>query len=214
MGALKSLGQGFLVATATIWTHNIAELTRTGNGALGLLYFLIMLIPLTSLLYLRIKAPKSQSNEPLTKWREIIFSFQGVALACWTFDLLTTFYAIDVTGLAVEINPLGWPLGILGAFAYYGPTMVLSYFSLFKIREKLSLYTSTLMTIVMLYMGSMNLIAGAQNFKVFVYTVTIAPNIYYVLLALIITVNLAIQLTLKHILSQPKQTLNLTSPKI
>ncbi len=209
MGALKSLGQGFLVATAIIWTCNIAELTRTGNGALGLLYLLIMLIPITSLLYLRSKQPKNTTVEPSRKWRELIFSFQGVALACWTFDLLTTYYAIDVTRLAVEINPLGWPMGILGAFAYYGPTLVLSYFLLFKVKEGISLYAAVPMTMVMLAMGSMNLIAGAENFKVFVYTVTISTDVYYGLLALIITVNLAIQLSLKHMFAQPRASLSL-----
>lgn len=200
MGSLKSLGQGFLVATGIIWICNIAELTRTGNGALGLLYLLIMLIPLTSLLYLRNKTSKStvQSADSSRKWRELVFSFQGVALACWMFDLITTYYAINVTGLAVEVNPLGWPLGILGAFAYYGPTLVLSYVLLFKIKESISLYAALPMTMVALGMGSMNLIAGAQNFKVFVYTATITNSAYYGLLALIITINLAVQLTLRR----------------
>lgn len=148
------------------------------------------------------------------KWREIVFSFQGIALACWTYDLLTTYYAVDVTGLAVEVNPLGWPLGILGALAYYGPTVILSYFSLFKIKEKISLYASIIMTVVMLYMGSLNLIAGAQNYKIFVYTVTISPNIYYGLLALILTINFGTQLALKHFVFPPKTNVNLSSSEI
>lgn len=207
MGPLKSLGQGFLIATASIWIYNIAELIRIGHGSLGLLYLLIMLIPVTSLIYLHSKKPKTQTVEKSRKWRELIFSFQGVALACWSFDLLTTYYAVDVTGLAIETNPLGWPLGILGALAYYGPTLVLSYFSLFKIKENISLYAAIPMTIVMLMMGSMNLIAGAQNYKIFMYTVYISTDAYYGLLALIITVNLAIQLTLKQIVNQPKASL-------
>jgi hypothetical protein len=202
MGALKSLGQGFLIATGLLWLYNIAELTRTGNGAIGLLYSLIMLIPIVSII--RLKTKKLQTNTDHTsKWREIIFSFQGVALSCWSFDLLTTFYAINVTGIAVEINPLGWPLGILGAFAYYGPTLVLSYFLLFRMKEKLSLYAAIPMTAVMLGMGSMNLFAGAQNFKIFVYTVTINPSIYYGLLGLIIAANLAVQIALKRMAAAP-----------
>jgi len=31
------------------------------------------------------------------KWRNLLFSFQGVALAFWMFDIATTFYAINVT---------------------------------------------------------------------------------------------------------------------
>jgi hypothetical protein len=124
--------------------------------------------------------------------------------------LLTTYYAINVTNLAVEINPLGWPMGILGALAYYGPTLVLSYFLLFRVKEKVSLYASIPMTAVMLYMGSMNLLAGAENFKIFVYTVTINPSIYYSLLAMILAVNFTIQLALKRVLTHPKNQLALT----
>jgi hypothetical protein len=209
LGALKSLTQGFLIATALVWIYNIAELTRTGNGAIGLLYLLIMLIPVISILRLRFKKPQTMlGSSSVSKWREIIFSFQGIALSCWSFDLLTTYYAIDVTGLAVEINPLGWPLGILGAFAYYGPTLVLSYYLLFKIKEKYSIYAAVPMTAVMLMMGSMNLFAGAENFKIFVYTVTINPQIYFGLLALIIMVNLTVQLALKRIVTANKVPFN------
>jgi hypothetical protein len=209
LGALKSLGQGFLVATGLIWICNIAELTRTGNGAIALLYLLIMLIPIISILRLRAKKPQTgfASSDSSRKWREIVFSFQGIALACWSFDLLTTYYAIDVTGLAVEINPLGWPLGILGALAYYGPTLVLSYFLLFRIKEKFSLYAAIPMTAIMLAMSSMNLFAGAQNFKIFVYTVTINPSIYYGLLGVIVVANLTVQLALKRMVAHPKMGL-------
>ncbi len=209
MGALKSLGQGFLMATALLWMYNIAELTRTGNGAIGLLYLLIMLIPIISILRLRIKKPYTTiTGDSTSKWREIIFSFQGIALSCWSFDLLTTYYAINVTGLAIEINPLGWPLGILGALVYYGPTLLLSYFLLFKIKEKISLYAALPMTAVMLMMGSMNLFAGAENFKIFVYTVTINPAIYYGLLAMIVVANLTVQLALKRMVATPKVAFN------
>jgi hypothetical protein len=202
LGALKSLGQGFLIATGLVWLYNIAELTRTGNGAIGLLYLLILLIPLISILRLRFRKNQcSTAVDSTSKWREIIFSFQGVALSCWSFDLLTTYYAIDVSGIAVEINPLGWPLGIIGALAYYGPTLILSYYLLFKVKESISMYAAVPMTVVMLLMGSMNLFAGAENFKIFVYTVTINPSIYYGLLAVIVATNLVIQLALKRMVT-------------
>ncbi len=202
MGAIKSIIQGFLLATALIWTYNIAELTRIGHGALGLLYLLILLIPITSLLHMRLKKTCTPKTDKSKRWRELIFSFQGIAFACWAFDLMTTYYAVDVTRIAIEINPLGWPLGILGAFAYYGPTVVLSYYLLFKMKESIALYASIPMTAVMLGMGALNLIAGAQNYKVFMYTVAISTDAYYGLLALIISMNLAIQLTLKRMLTQ------------
>ena len=38
MGSLKSLAQGFLVATGLIWLFNIASLIESGDAWLGLMY--------------------------------------------------------------------------------------------------------------------------------------------------------------------------------
>lgn len=208
MGSLKSLAQGFLVATGLIWIFNIAALIRAGDAWLGLTYALILLIPVSSITYLKLKNtnPKA-APDTSEKWRNLLFSFQGVALAFWMFDIATTFYAINVTGLAVELNPLGWPLGILGAFAYYAPTLIFSYILLFKIKESITLYATIPLTLVTLGMGMMNLMAGAQNFQVFVDTTALATGVQYGLLALIITANLAIPFALKRMVSQPKTVL-------
>jgi len=209
MGSLKSLVQGFLVATGLIWLFNIFALFRGGDAWLALLYLLILLIPVSSLTYLKLKNtnPKA-APDTSEKWRNLLFSFQGVALAFWMFDIATTFYAINVTGLAVELNPLGWPLGILGAFAYYAPTLIFSYILLFKIKESIALYATIPLTLLTLGMGMMNLMAGAQNFQVFVDTAALATGMRYGLLALIITVNLAVPFALKRVVTQPKAVLS------
>ena len=205
MGSLKSLAQGFLVAIGLIWIFNIAALIRAGDAWLGLTYALILLIPVSGITYLKLKNTNPKAVPDTSgKWRNLLFSFQGVALAFWLFDIATTFYAINVTGLAVELNPLGWPLGILGAFAYYAPTLVFSYILLFKIRESIALYATIPLTLITLGMGAMNLMAGAQNFQVFVDTATLATGMRYGLLALIITVNLTVPLALKRMVTQPK----------
>jgi hypothetical protein len=142
--------------------------------------------------------------ETSEKWRNLLFSFQGVALAFWMFDIATTLYAINVTGLATELNPLGWPVGILGAFAFYGPTLICSYVLLFKIKESISFFSAIPLTLVTLGMGTMNLVAGAQNFQVFVDTAAIATGIRYGLLALVVSVNLAVPLALKRMATQRK----------
>jgi len=209
MGSLISIAKGFLLATGLIWTFNAVSLIRDGDSWLGLLYLLIMLIPLTGLTYLKLKRPNSNSEHTASnKWRHLMFSFQGVALAFWMFDLATTFYAINITGLAVEINPLGWPLGILGALAFYAPTLIFSYVLLFKIKEKIAFYASIPLTLLTLGMSSMNLLAGAQNFQVFVDTATLGATLRYEFLALILTINLAIPFTLKRALAQPRASLS------
>ncbi len=210
MGLLKSLAQGFLVATGLIWLFNIAALFRGGDAWLAMLYLLVLLIPVSSATFLKLKNINQKNHfESSQKCRNLLFSFQGVALAFWMFDIATTFYAINVTGLAIELNPLGWPLGILGAFAYYAPTLVFSYILLFKIKDKTSLYAAIPLTLLTLGMSSMNLMAGAQNFQVFVDTATLAAGIRYEMLALIVAVNLAVPLTLKRMVTQPKSGINL-----
>jgi hypothetical protein len=208
MESLKSLGRGFLLAAGLIWIFNIASLFINGDSWLALLYLLILLIPVLSLTYLKFRNTNTPSSLETSKWRKLLFSFQGVALAFWMFDLATTFYAINVTGLAVELNPLGWPLGILGALSYYAPTLVFSYVLLFKIKDKVSMYAAIPLTLITLGMSSMNLIAGAQNFKVFANTAALATGTRFGLLAVIVTVSLTIPFVLKRTVYQPRAVLS------
>ena len=213
MGSLKSLAQGFLVATGLIWIFNIASLILGGDAWLGLMYLLILLIPLSSLTILKLKSTRhAPSHDDSRKWRNLFFSFQGVALGFWMFDIITTVYAINITGLAIELNPMGWPWGILGALAFYAPTLAFSYILLFKMKEKVSLYASLPLTLITLGMGSMNLVAGAQNFQVFIDTAFLASSVRFGLLALIVTANLAVPLSLKRMAASPKLSLNLKKP--
>ncbi len=210
MGSLKSLAQGFLVATGLVWIFNIVALVRGGDVWLGLAYLLILLIPATSILYLKFKhLSNTVTPNGVAKWRTVLFAFQGVALAFWSYDLLTTFYAIDITGLAIELNPLGWPLGILGAFAFYGPSLLFSYVLLFRLKENISFYAAIPLTMLSMCMSLMNLFAGAQNFQVFVHTATLAANVRFELIAVTAALNLVIPLILTRRMMHPKPQLNI-----
>jgi hypothetical protein len=162
---------------------------------------LILLIPIFSSAILKLKNTNRTPNDNSNNWRNLIFSFQGIALGFWMFEIITTFYAIDVTQLAIELNPLGWPWGILGAFAFYGPTLVFAYFLLFRLKEKISLFAALPLTLLSLGMGTMNLVASAQNFQVFVDTAALASSVRNGLLALIVGANLAVTLTLKRMVT-------------
>jgi hypothetical protein len=204
VGSLKSLAQGFLVAAGLVWVFNIIALVHGGDAWLGLMYLLILLIPVTSISMLKLNKMRHAPFDRKVNWKNLLFAFQGVALAFWMFDLLTTVYAIDVTRLAIELNPLGWPLGILGAFAFYGPTLVFSYVLLFKLKENVSLYAAIPLTLLTLGMSVMNLVAGAQNFQVFVDTAVLATGARYGFLALILTVNFVVPLALRRAMLSPK----------
>jgi hypothetical protein len=204
-----AIDAGFLVATELIWLFNITALFIGGGAWLALLYLLVLLIPASSLTYLKLKNPK-QKMEPQdsAKWRNLLSSFQGVALAFWLFDIMTTFYAINVTGLTVELNLLGSPLGILGALAYYASTLVFLYVLLFKMKEGISFHATIPLTLITLGMGAMNWVAGAQNFQVFVDTTALATGIRYRLLAFVVTVNFTVPFALKRVVTQPKSVLS------
>lgn len=185
---MKYLAQGFLATTAFTWTFTVITLFRSGDAWLGLLYFLIFLIPLLGAIGLVVRKKKvSVERVSLNqKIGKILFSLLGIPLAFWAFDLVTTYYAVDVARLAVEINPLGWPLGILGALMYYGPTVIFMHTLLFKIKQKAAILAGIIISVVALAMGAMNFSAGTQNLGIFISTAHIAAENRFSLLALIL----------------------------
>jgi hypothetical protein len=103
-------------------------------------------------------------------------------------------------------------MGYFGAFAFYGPTLVFSYVLLFRLKEKTSFCAALPLTLITLGMSVMNLVAGAQNFQVFVETASLEVGVRYGLLELIVAANLVVLLVLKLIVARPKQSLNLKKP--
>jgi hypothetical protein len=195
---------GFVFGAAFVWLLNVVALLRGGDPWLGACYLLVLVFAASSLLIVKFNRPKTVSATDVDRLRGLLFSFQGAALAFWAFDMVTTFYAIDVTGLAYELNPLGWPLGILGAAAFYVPTVGFSYVLLYKLREKVSLYAAVPLTVLTLGMCSMNLLAGAQNFQVFASTAELALNVRSELLASIAAFDAAVPLLLWRVLQKPR----------
>jgi hypothetical protein len=170
----------------------IVCLVSTGEAWLGLLYSLIMIPPFLSISVLYLRERKMQRNQrgPNEKWTSRLFFFQGFALACWVFDIATTFYAVDISHLALEVNPLGWPFGIVGALMFYGPTLALTYVLISKRRQRFPLFGFAAMTGLMLYMGSMNFGAAAQNLVFFLKTVSLPASLRFPLLTLVVCVDL------------------------
>jgi len=188
MGPLKSLAAGFAAMTILVWTCNATILFRAQNAWLATFGLLVLMLSLSSAasLWLIRKRNATIKAEPAGRWRSILFSLQGAALACWMFDLATTYFAIDVAHVAVEVNPLGWPLGLLGALAYYGPTLTLSYVLLFRVRETVSLYAAVPITVVALFMGLMNLHVGTLNLQVFTGAASVVTELGYGFVALVL----------------------------
>ncbi len=206
---LKNLAKGFLAATGLIWACNFIALAKNSDNVtvmVSLLIFLSSVLGSACLWFrknLEIKMGSSITAASSTeRARTFLFGLQGVALACWIFDLTTTYYAIDITGVAVERNPLGWPLGILGALIYYAPTILLSYVLLFKIRQNVSFYGAIPMTIILLFMSMMNLHAGTQNFQIFTGDNIVATEIRYGLFTFVIAAGVSLPIVLREIVNR------------
>lgn len=182
---------GFLAMTAGISLYSIITLICSGDAWLGLLYFMVLMVPLSFGIYSwhshMAQAPRLSLSE---KHGGFLFALQGAAMACWAYDLATTFYAINVARVATEINPLGWPLGAVGALSYYAPTVILTYVLLFRLKAKISFYAAIPITAVALLMGAMNLNAGVGNFTFFVWTASLSSPMRYYLMGLMATVDL------------------------
>jgi len=102
----------------------------------------------------------------IEKAKTFLFYLHIVPLCFWAFDVLTTLYVIDYLGVAVELNPLGWPLGVWGALMFYIPALIFTYLLLFRIKNRYSFLAATLLTMTALGLGVMNLLAGIHNVQV------------------------------------------------
>jgi len=109
MGLLGDFGKGFLMMTVAIWILNIITLVVLGQTWMGLLFLLVLLIPISMIAYKYSKYKKKEREKAnaVDRVKQILTSLYGVSFACWLFDVSTTYYAINVLGVAAEQNPLG-----------------------------------------------------------------------------------------------------------
>jgi hypothetical protein len=102
-------------------------------------------------------------NEKLGR---ILLCLYIIIFAFWAFDVGTTFYAINVLGVAGEENPLGWPFGVWGALIFYVPTLVFVYLLLSRAKDKCSPWVAVFITALAMLSGILNLLAGLHNLNV------------------------------------------------
>jgi hypothetical protein len=164
----KPLLQGFLLtATAISIFLTLTFLPSFTTVWLGLPVVCMLAAPFTinCMLLLNKASQKRSDKEVVKQVKAVLMGLQGFALACWFLDVLTTVFVLDVRSIGIEINPLGWPFGIIGAAVYYIPALIGGYFLLYKIKTKGSFYGAAGLTVLTLYMASNNLFAGINNFQ-------------------------------------------------
>jgi hypothetical protein len=165
MGSIGDFAKGFLTMTVVIWILNIVAFFVLGKTFAALLFLLILIIPVSIVAYESWKWRIRKKNvNRLDRLRQILISMYGVSFACWIFDISSTYYAINILGVAAEQNPLGWPFGALGALIFYIPAIVFTYLLLFKVKQKYAILVATIITVLTLHLGFLNFVAGGQNF--------------------------------------------------
>jgi hypothetical protein len=166
MEQAKNVAQGFIAAaTAICLLDTWGLLTFYFNPWLGYALFLLLAVPFTinfSLATQRFLSKKS-TQAKVKQAKNILMALQGFGFACWFFDLLSTVFVIDIKHASYELNPLGWPLSAVGALVYFVPITFIAYYLLFKLKSKVSFYSTVVLTGVSIFMGLRNLVASLYN---------------------------------------------------
>ena len=177
--------------TVIIWILDAITFFSLERTLAALLLFLILVIPISVVVYecWKFKTGRGKMNR-LDRLKQILISIYGVSFACWVFDVGITYYVIDVLGVAAEQNPLGWPFGALGALAFYIPAMVFTYLLMFKVKQRYALLVAMIITVLALYLGFLNFVAGGQNFSLIDHTVPSVSEAYSYLFFVVIAIDI------------------------
>jgi hypothetical protein len=168
MEQAKQVAYGFVAASNIIalFVTGIWLLTAYLNPWIGLPVFLFLAVPFAMnciRLLKKLKGKKSPQTQ-VKQAKNILMALVGAGIACWFFDVLSTFLVLDIAQSGTELNPLGWPYSAPVALAYYIPIAFSTYYLLFKIKKKISFYAAVTVSAATLFMAARNLFAGFNNF--------------------------------------------------
>lgn len=105
------------------------------------------------------------AREAVRLAKAFLLGLQGLGFACWLFDVISTIFIIDIQQVAIELNFLGWPLSALGALVFYVPMLAVVYFLLYRVKTKFSFYAALIISVLVLFMGALNINASLHNFN-------------------------------------------------
>jgi hypothetical protein len=192
MSFLRDFARGLLLMSVAIMSVAVAALLTLGHEWMGGVLFLTLPVPVSVIVYDYLRHRRGNSERFFTayRFRQTAAVLCGVSFACWLFDVTTTYYAIDVLGVAGELNPLGWPFGAFGPLLFYVPASVFVYWLLWKVQRGYSLLAASLVVILVLFIGAMNLYAGFHNFSLGVtFSKPLPTSVYVLLLSMAVVAN-------------------------
>lgn len=105
------------------------------------------------------------SQDTVRTVKAALMALQGLGFACWLFDVISTIFIINIQQVAIELNFLGWPLSALGALIFYVPMVLVTYFLLYRAKTKLSFYVAVMISVLVLFVGALNINASLYNFN-------------------------------------------------
>ncbi len=178
-----NFAEGALMSTSLIWIFiciTVAFFTRTWYSLAGLF---ILIVPFG----LRNRSFPTQFRlwkkipDNIQRIKRLLVPILGFGVACWIFDILTTFIGLDIVQTQYinaenfysifnysELNPLGWPLGIVVGLIAYIPSGLSVYYLLTKMKTKLSVKIACAITVLTVGLGLMNLVAGLNNISILI----------------------------------------------
>lgn len=168
MSHAKTFGKGFTAASSAICLFLTALwLPRYLNLGVTLAFFAVLAVPF-ALNCLKTLDNSNQHNPDahasVKKAKNLLMALQGFGFACWFFDVISTIFLINILGTAEELNILGWPFSALGALVFYVPMVFVAYFLLFGVKSKMSFYVTAVISVLVVFMGALNLNAALYNF--------------------------------------------------
>lgn len=176
MSFVKTLLRGFLASSCLLCLLiTLLWLPRYLGLAASLACFAFLAVPLAvnCLKTMDRSVQRSMDAQATVKTaKSALTALQGLGFACWFFDILSTIFIIDIQQVAVELNFLGWPLSALGALLFYIPMVLVTYFLLYRAKTKLSFYVAVMISVLVLFMGALNINASLYNFgQIYPYSV-------------------------------------------
>jgi hypothetical protein len=179
LGLLGDFTRAFLLVTTTVLVLGIITFFILETTLAALFFLLILMAPISIIIYRYVKR-KTETEEAnlLDILRQILVCIYVISFTSWMFDVGTTYYVLDVLSINIELNPLGWPLGALGALLFFIPAMILTYLLLFRVKKIYAILVAMIITVLTLYLGFQNFIAAGQNLSFIDPSVSAVSEVY------------------------------------
>jgi hypothetical protein len=167
-------------------------------GLTGLVILVVPFAMVSRQFIKKFRQKEEKDQKTIKKVKDLLISLQGFGIACWFFDIFTTFFALDIIRYGsgnllwskyVEVNPLGWPLGLVVGLIAYLPSSLADYYLLYKIKTKESFLGALFIAGLSFGVGFINLFSGIANSYAFALGSISHAGVFFSWIFLIVSVS-------------------------